>query len=139
MQGSLTPSLLCCQSGNIDDCGVCDGDGSACPKAGSVAMDTATSTSPTSRKLTHGSIASGLRAGPHGSGSALLRLDVADQLSTMQHSHSRNVLAVEAQFTEIVAEFEACMCTVPLLHPWVRDCLQHIQAGVNDEPSTCLH
>lgn len=30
MQGTLTPALLCCPSGNVDGCGVCDGDGTQC-------------------------------------------------------------------------------------------------------------
>jgi hypothetical protein len=35
-QGVLTPKLTCCQSGFLDECGVCDGDGSACPTMGIV-------------------------------------------------------------------------------------------------------
>jgi hypothetical protein len=27
----LTPKFLCCQSGFVDHCGVCDGDGTSCP------------------------------------------------------------------------------------------------------------
>jgi hypothetical protein len=35
-QGSLTPKLLCCESGSVDKCGVCDGDGSTCPTISTV-------------------------------------------------------------------------------------------------------
>jgi hypothetical protein len=36
LQGMLTPKLLCCQSGRVDGCGVCDGDGSSCPLVATV-------------------------------------------------------------------------------------------------------
>jgi hypothetical protein len=52
LQGELTPKLLCCQSGNVDRCGVCDGDGSSCPTAATVTFsNVGPDGSPTSRRL----------------------------------------------------------------------------------------
>ena len=55
LQGVLTPALLCCPSGNIDRCGVCDGDGTACPTLATVSFVNTT-------KTTIGGFLRGLRA-----------------------------------------------------------------------------
>jgi hypothetical protein len=51
LQGMLTPKLLCCESGMVDKCGVCDGDGTSCPTISTVQFKPLTPTS-ASRRLT---------------------------------------------------------------------------------------
>jgi hypothetical protein len=104
LQGSMTPSLLCCQSGHVDDCGVCDGDGSACPKVGRVSMDM-----PSGRRLTQ-VILRDVHISP------ALEAGVARE-KPKQGMHSiqtQNLVAVGSEFTDAVSQFETCMCTLPV-------------------------
>lgn len=109
----MTPSLLCCQSGSIDNCGVCDGDGSACQKVGISWLNIATSTAPPARKLTQVS-ALGVHK-PSSLASVSSDVQQADVVwldsQTIHASHARGVLAVGSQHAAIVAEFETCVCT----------------------------
>ena len=116
MQGSMTPSLLCCQSGNIDDCGVCDGDGSACQKAGVVSI--ATIPSPTTRKLSQSSSIDAQERGfslEHQAGNTQL-----ESIQTIPAYHARGVLSVwvGSEYNDVVSEFQLCICTS----------LRHLQA-----------
>lgn len=107
MQGSMTPSLLCCQSANIDACGVCDGDGSACQKAGVVSITY--NQSPSARKLSQSSaIVADAKIS-----SIVQQTDTAqlESIHAVPASHARDVLAVGSEYDDVVAEFKLCVCT----------------------------
>lgn len=105
----MTPSLFCCQSGNIDECGVCDGDGSACQKAGVVSITTVPS--PATRKLSQSTAIDAheeLLSIEHQAGSTEL-----EAIRTIPASHARDVLSTWAgsEYNDVVSEFELCICT----------------------------
>lgn len=101
VQGSLTPSLLCCDSGNIDNCGVCDGDGSACEKTGIVSMST-TASSLAARKLSRMTVDR-----TDGQSANLIR---ANAMPVAGSVHARHIQAFSSDYDDIVGEFKACMC-----------------------------
>ena len=91
LQGALTPKLLCCQSGQIDGCGVCDGDGASCPTQATV---TFADTNPApARRLT---------AAPSDPGRSLFR------------GSGRALQQISAGTEDAVERFRLCMCTPPL-------------------------
>jgi hypothetical protein len=131
VQGILMPSLLCCESGMVDKCGVCDGDGTSCPTISTVYFKPLTSM-PTGRRLTGtgthlkaGSIVPAVARGSTSHARPLVFSASAGITRQFALREGSGGLAYgsrrlhDASLNEAIERFKACMCT-SLLRWWVQ-------------------